>query len=111
VALAAGKQGKYFEMHQALFESKGVSSEESALKIGARLGLDVEKLKQDMGSPEVDKAIEEARALANKLAVQGTPFYLVGDRILPGAPEDLYEQLVAKVAEVRKEGCNASVSC
>ncbi len=43
-----------------------------------------------------------------KLGLQGTPLYLIGDKVMPGAPDDLYDQLKEKVAEVRKEGCARS---
>ena len=39
------------------------------------------------------KEIDETRALAAKLGIQGTPHFLVGDRIIPGAPENLLEQM------------------
>ena len=106
-ALAAGKQGKYFEMHQKLYSETGKASKEKALKIAQELGLDVPQFEKDMASPEVQQALDEARGLAEKLGVQGTPFYLIGDRNVPGAPDDLYDQLTAKVAEVRKQGCKA----
>jgi protein-disulfide isomerase len=61
-----------------------------------------------MEDPSITKALEETKELAQKLGVQGTPLYLIGDRIVPGAPEDLYDQLVAKVAEVRENGCKAT---
>jgi protein-disulfide isomerase len=67
----------------------------------------VPQFEEDMASPEVQQALDEARGLAEKLGVQGTPFYLIGDRNVPGAPDDLYDQLTAKVAEVRKQGCKA----
>ena len=63
------------------------------------------KLKKDMASAEVKKEIDDTRALAQKLGIQGTPHFFVGDRIIPGAPENLYEQMSKHVAEVRKEGC------
>jgi protein-disulfide isomerase len=107
-ALAAGKQGKYFEMHQKLFTEPGKADKEKALKIAQELGLDVPQLEKDMESPDIQKALDEARDLAQKLGLQGTPLYLVGDRMIPGAPDDLYDQLVAKVGEVREKGCKAT---
>jgi protein-disulfide isomerase len=105
VALAAKLQGKYWEMHRALNEAQGQSNEASALRVAEKLGLDMAKLKKDMASPEVKKEIDETRALAMKLGIQGTPHFLVGDRVIPGAPENLLEQIARNVAEVRKEGC------
>jgi protein-disulfide isomerase len=106
VAIAAGKQGKYWEMHREMLSTKGVLNETVALNIAGRLGLDIDKLKQDMKSPEVEAEIKKSEDLAKKMGVNGTPHFLVGDRAIPGAPEDLYEQLSKHVAELRKEGCS-----
>jgi protein-disulfide isomerase len=88
-----------------MIEAPGQASEASALRVAEKLNLDMGKLKKDMGSAEVKKEIDDTRALAAKLGIQGTPHFLVGDRIIPGAPENLYEQMSKLVAEVRKEGC------
>jgi len=105
VAIAAGKQGKYWDMHKAMLEAKGVMNEANALQIATKLGLDMDKLKKDMASPEVQAEIEKSEALAKKMGVNGTPHFLVGNRAIPGAPEDLYEQLAKNVGELRKDGC------
>jgi len=105
VAIAAGRQGKYWDMHKAMLEAKGVMNEANALQIASKLGLDMDKLKKDMASPEVQVEIEKSEALAKKMGVNGTPHFLVGNRAIPGAPEDLYEQLAKHVGELRKEGC------
>lgn len=107
-ALAAGKQGKYFEMHQKLYAEPGKASKEKGLKIAQELNLDVPQLEKDMESAEVQQALDEARDLAQKLGLQGTPLYLIGDRTIPGAPDDLYDQLKENVAEIRKNGCKAT---
>jgi protein-disulfide isomerase len=108
VALAAGKQGKYFEMHQKLFSEQGKADKDKGLRIAAELGLDVPQLEKDMQDPSIQQALDEAKELAQKLGLQGTPLYLIGDRVVPGAPDDLYDQLTAKVAEVREKGCKAT---
>ncbi len=107
-ALAAGKQGKYFEMHQKLFGDPGKADKDKAVRIAAELGLDVPQFEKDMEDPSVQQALDEAKGLAQKLGLQGTPLYLIGDRVVPGAPDDLYDQLTAKVAEVREKGCKAT---
>lgn len=106
VALAAGQQGKYWELHQAMLNAKGVLNEATALQLATKLGLDIDKLKKDMNSPEVLAELAKAEELAKKLGVNGTPHFLVGDRAIPGAPGDLFEQLTAHVGELRKEGCS-----
>jgi protein-disulfide isomerase len=108
VALAAIKQGKYFEMHQKLFSEPGKADKEKALRVAKELGLDVEKLEKDMDDPSVKQALEENKDLAQKLGLQGTPLYLIGDRVVPGAPDDLYDQLTKNVAEVREKGCGST---
>lgn len=106
VAIAAGKQGKYWQLHRAMLESKGTMNEANALAIATKLGLDIDKLKKDMASPEVEAEIKKSEALAKKMGVNGTPHFLVGDRAIPGAPEDLYDQLEKHVSELRKSGCS-----
>jgi len=107
-ALAAHKQGKYFEMHQKLFADPGKANKEKVLRIANELGLDVPQLEKDMESADIQASLDESRDLAQALGLQGTPLYLIGDRIIPGAPDDLYDQLVEKVTEVREKGCNAT---
>lgn len=106
VAIAAGRQGKYWDMHKAMLETKGQMNEANALAIATKLGLDIEKLKKDMASPEVEEEIKKSEALAKKMGVNGTPHFLVGDRAVPGAPEDLHDQLANHVKELRKSGCS-----
>jgi protein-disulfide isomerase len=105
VALAAKMQGKYWEFHRAMLESTGQANEASALRTAEKVGLDMSKLKKDMASPAVQKELDDTQALAKKLGIQGTPYFLVADRIIPGAPGDLLERMNKLVADVRKEGC------
>jgi protein-disulfide isomerase len=105
VALAAKMQGKYWEFHRAIQEAQGQTNEAGALRVAEKVGLDMTRIRKDMASAEVKKEIDDTRALAAKLGIQGTPHFLVGDRIIPGAPENLLEQMSKLVMEVRKEGC------
>lgn len=105
VALATKAQGKYWEFHRAMLTSQGQANEASALRIADKLGIDMARLKKDMTSADVTKELEDTKALATKMGIQGTPHFIVGDRIIAGAPENLLEQLHKNVAEVRKEGC------
>ena len=106
-ALAAASR-EHFEMHQKLYAAPGKADKEKALRVASELGLDVPQLEKDMEDPSVIKELEEVKELAQKLGVQGTPLYLIGDRVVPGAPDDLYDQLVAKVAEIREKGCKVT---
>jgi protein-disulfide isomerase len=90
IAQAAIAQGKYLELHERLFAERGRTTKEKALRIASELGLDTAKLEADMDSPGVEDAIAANKRLADRLEVEGVPFYLVGDRPLPGSGEDLY---------------------
>ena len=105
LALAANKQGKYFEMHQKLFSEPGRANKDKALRIAKELGLDIAQLQKDAENPDIKKALNENKELAVKLYLEGTPMFLIGDRVIGGAPDDLFDQLKSKVAEVRQNGC------
>jgi protein-disulfide isomerase len=105
VALAARNQGKYWEFHRAMLETPGQANEAVALRVAEKVGLDIARLKRDMASPEIKKELDQVRTLAQKMGIQGTPHFLVGERVIPGAPENLGDILAQNVAEVRREGC------
>ena len=106
VALAARKQGKYWEVHSALLESKSQANEATALKIAEKLGLDMAALKVDMDSPDVKAELASVKELATKMGINGTPHFLVGDKSIAGAPQDLLPQLSTQIGELRKNGCS-----
>jgi protein-disulfide isomerase len=97
-ALAARKQNKYMQMHTALMQMRTLD-EPSILKAAAAQGLDTTKLKADMQSPETDAAIERNRALARALNISGTPAFIIGDALVPGAID--LRTLKSLVAEAR----------
>ncbi len=84
-ALAAGKQGKFWEMHDALFKNQGDLSEELYVKLAGDLSLDVAKFKTDLASEELTKQVEEDSAQAQKLGVNGTPGFFVNGVLVSGA--------------------------
>jgi protein-disulfide isomerase len=107
IALAAQKQGKYWELHQALYERKGQdrATPALALEIAKDLGLDVEKLKKDADSAEVLAELTANGKLAEKMGIQGTPHFIVGDNVIAGAPRSP-EDLKLLVTTVRTNGCS-----
>jgi protein-disulfide isomerase len=105
VALAARIQGKYWEVHTALLEAKGQANEASAMKIAEKLGLDLVKLKADMEGAEVKAELASVKELAAKMGINGTPHFLVGDKSIAGAPQDLLPQLTGHIGDLRKTGC------
>lgn len=101
-ALASRRQGKYWEFHKALMAERRVN-EASVTEVAERIGLDVEQLKADMNAPEVQEVIDRNMQLAEALGLRGTPAFLIGEQLLPGALP--YRVLEQAIATVRRDGC------
>jgi protein-disulfide isomerase len=84
-AIAANKQGKYLAFHNALMAYPNNLSDEVIFALARQVGLDLAKLKDDMKSPEVQALIEKTNKLAQDLGINGTPGFIIGDQIIPGA--------------------------
>jgi len=97
-AIAAREQGKYLPFHTALLETRALN-EETIFRLAADVGLDVDRLKKDMGKPEVQAIIMRNRKLAETLGITGTPAFVIGDQLAPGALG--VERLAAMVEEAR----------
>lgn len=100
-ALAAGKQGKYAEMHTALMTFKGKLSAQDVENTATKLGLDIVRLKDDMAAPEVDQELQQNYNLAESLGINGTPAFIIGQTLVPGAIK--LEDLKAHIAKARDE--------
>jgi protein-disulfide isomerase len=83
-ALAAGRQGQYEAFSRALFEVNGAGDVEIR-RVSDGLKLNYTKLQKDMGDPKFADEIERNVKLATALDINGTPAYIVGDQIIPGA--------------------------
>ncbi|WP_108815714.1 DsbA family protein [Loktanella sp. Alg231-35] len=84
-ALAARAQGKYEELHWALMELRGRATEASVLAAAREVGIDTDQLVVDMEAPDVAAHIETTQALAQGLGFTGTPAYVIGNALVPGA--------------------------
>ncbi len=102
-ALAANKQGKYFEYHSALMNHKGPKEPAELEKVAKEIGLDVEKLKKDVESEDVTKELVTDMTVAGEIGVQGTPAFIVGTTFLPGyvGEEGLKQAIDAERAKLK----------
>jgi protein-disulfide isomerase len=99
-ALAAHRQGKYAALHKALMETKGTLVEKGVIETAGRLGLDVELLKKDMADPAIQAHIDRNLALARALQINGTPSFVIGEQIVPGAVDlATLERLIREARE------------
>jgi protein-disulfide isomerase len=86
-ALASRKQGKYLPFHKALMQATEQVTEQSVLEIARTVGLDTEQLTADMQAPAIQEAIARNLRLANALGINGTPSFVIGQEIVPGAAD------------------------
>lgn len=97
-ALAAGEQGKYWEMHDKLFENQSALSAEAYLGFAKDLGLDVEKFKTDLASERLKKQVKDDAALAESLGVRGTPgFFVNGVQVRGARPFPYFKQIIDRL--------------
>ena len=103
-ALASGRQGKYWQLHLAMFSHEGKITRASVDEIAAAQGINMAKLKKDMADPAIEETLARTRALAQTLAINGTPAFIIDDKLVPGyLPQ---ADLAAAIDEVRMKGCS-----
>jgi protein-disulfide isomerase len=98
-ALAAQRQGKYRELHLALMTFKGQLTADDVRRLAGDVGIDVARLEQDMQSPDIAATINRNYALAEALGIKGTPAFVVGKELVPGAISA--EEMQKKIAAAR----------
>jgi protein-disulfide isomerase len=84
-AEAAHRQGKFWEMHDKIFEKPKDLSPETYLRYANEMGLDIDQYNKDFASSSVRKVIDGDLARASELGVSGTPSFFVNGRFLSGA--------------------------
>jgi protein-disulfide isomerase len=98
---AAGKQGKFWEMHDLLFQDTKALTDENFDKWAKELGLDVAKFHKDMKDPELTKKIKADQRHGSVVGARGTPAFFVNGRFLSGAqPVDRFVAIIDE--EVKK---------
>ena len=99
-ALASREQGKYEAFHWALMGMEGRAEEASVMRIAQEIGLDVERLREDMEAAEIQEHIATSMRLTQSLGFSGTPSFVIGDNLVPGLVEE--DRLRALVEEARE---------
>ncbi len=82
LAYAAGKQGQFIAVHNALFERQSIYDELTAKDFSARFDLDFETLKEDMDSNDVFQSYARNGSLFQSIGAKGTPAFLINDTTL-----------------------------
>ena len=84
-ALASRKQGLYNEFHSSLMSLRGKISENQMFNTAKKIGIDIEQLKVEMNNPKIKDQLLQNRKIAELLGLNGTPAFIIGDIIYPGA--------------------------
>lgn len=100
-ALASKAQGNHLDFHEALLASEQELTEERVFAIATEVGLDPARLRTDMESPSIQSTIDRNRSLARELGIKGTPGFIIGTEIIPGAVA--LKELKHFVRQVREE--------
>jgi protein-disulfide isomerase len=98
-AIASRNQGKYLSFHKVMMDASSSFGESAIMAMAESVGIDAARLRKDMRTPETDEIIRKNYALAEKLKLNGTPSFVIGDTLLRGG-RDL-DSLRALVAEAR----------
>ncbi len=103
-AEAAGRQGKFWEMHDLLFKNQRALSDAQYLKFAKKLGLRRKRFKRDLADPTLAAKVDKQQKQANALGARGTPAFFINGRFLSGAQplESFAKTIDAELDEARR---------
>lgn len=93
---------KYLDFHRRLLGGRGEANRERALAAAKQAGLDMAQIERDLKSEEIEATLLESMVLADALGISGTPSYVIGDEVVPGAVG--LQALGRRIEAVRKCG-------
>ena len=95
-ALAAEKQGKFWEFHDLLFKDYNRLNEQKVKEIAQQLKLDMEKFETDRKDPGIRRLINRDLAEGNRAGVRGTPTTFINGRLLRNRSMAGFQELIDK---------------
>jgi protein-disulfide isomerase len=102
-ALAAGKQGKFWEFHDLLFKDYNRLNEQKVKEIAQKLKLDMERFEKDRKDPGIRTLISRDVSEGNRAGVRGTPTIFINGRLLrnrsPAGFQEMIEKALKKPAQ------------
>ena len=99
-------KGAYVPFHSALMSARGELTEQKIFNFASESGLDVEALRRRMAGNDIEDALASNFKLAEELGINGTPAFVIGRNLVPGAAdaETLRQLVLATREECRKVG-------
>lgn len=101
-AVAAGAQGKFWEMHDKIFENYRTLNDDYYAKAAEELGLDVEKFKTDFAAPATKAVVDGEMAEARANGVRGTPTIFINGKKPQGRSFELYKGIIDGILKEKK---------
>jgi protein-disulfide isomerase len=101
-AEAAGRQDKFWEMHDKIFENQRELNAEKYKQYATELGLDVAQFEKDVASSEVKARVDADKREAASLGATGTPSFFINGRYLSGArPFEAFKEIIDAELEAK----------
>ena len=100
--IAAQKQGKFEIFHKSLMTYRGQVTDDAITAAAKAADIDIDQMRGDMDSKDTTAIIARTRAAAAALGINGTPGFVIGDTIIPGAVDPA--QLQAVIDALRAKG-------
>jgi len=100
-ALAAGKQGKFWEVHEKLFANQSDLSDTKVEAIAGELSLNMEQFNKDLKDPAIASLIDKDMKDASQANVRGTPTIFVNGKLLTQRSLQGFQQAIE--AELKKK--------
>jgi len=99
-ALASERQNLYNNFHLALMRVRGRVDDNQVFRTAKEIGLDIDQLKKDMERSEILEQLQKNREIAKLLNLNGTPAFIIGDVVYPGAlTKENLKEIIKKVRE------------
>ncbi len=99
---AAHRQGKFWEMHDAIFANQRELEPGKFEKYAEEMGLDMKQYRADVASAEVKARVDDDKGEARRLGVSGTPGFFINGRFFSGAQP--FEAFKERIDEELEEG-------
>ena len=100
-AVAAGKQGKFWEVHEKLFANQNELSDTKIGAIAGEIGLDMERFNKDLKDPAIASIIDKDMKDGQQANIPGTPAVFVNGKLLNQRSLQGFQQAIE--AELKKK--------
>jgi len=94
-SMAAGVQGRFWEMHDLIFRNRPNLAPESFVAFARQLGLNIDRFQWDAADPRLDTFIKQDLAASASLGLKGTPMFIINGIVIRGAqPATEFKKLI-----------------